>query len=78
MTKKLSKQTCELTLMHTFDKNSGMKTRQLYLYRGSMSQRFDKLKEKTKSKIIKNNALGTYLVTLIFHAFSEAGCVMQC
>jgi len=53
MTKKLSKQTCELTLMHTFDKNSGMKTRQLYLYRGSMSQRFDKLKEKTKSKIIK-------------------------
>ena len=52
MTKKLSKQTCELTLMHTFDKNSGMKTRHPYLYRGFMSQRFDKIKRKNK---IRNN-----------------------
>ena len=52
MTKKISKQTYELTLMHTFDKNSGMKSRQLYLYRGSISQRFDKIKRENK---IKNN-----------------------
>ena len=36
--------------MHTFDKNSGMKTRQLYLYRGSMSQRFDKIKREKKNQ----------------------------
>ena len=50
MTKKLSKQTCELTLMHTFDKNSGMKHANSIYIEALCHKDLTKLKEKTKSK----------------------------